>query len=97
MRGAEGTFAVIGIWLFIIVIIVLIRDFTAVIMCDVAKKKGYVNNTHIFAICFFLGIFGCIYTLALPDLTARKNQEIIIELLGGSGKGSYDDELPDLE
>ena len=42
-------------------------------MCEVASLKGYEPaKKHIFAICFWLGIFGYFYVLALPDLKLRK-------------------------
>jgi|GEM_PF-6975640 len=43
------------------------------LMCDLAEDKGYdPKKRHIFVICFFLGVFGWIYTIALPDLYKRE-------------------------
>ena len=41
---------------------------------DIAFKKGYDFSIHSFAWCFWLGIMGCLYVIALPDL---KNQQIL--------------------
>lgn len=70
-----------------------------VFMKNVAFSKGYDDSAHAFAMCFWLGIFGGIYVIALPDLVARKNQEEIISLLesnGMIGSGVGSEELPPL-
>ena len=42
-------------------------------MCDVAELKGYDSkHEHIFALCFFFGLFGYIYVIALPDLKLQR-------------------------
>lgn len=46
-------------------------------MCEVAELKGYnAKEKHIFAICFWFGIFGFLYVLALPDLKTRSAIEM---------------------
>ena len=34
---------------------------------DVAFKKGYDEDVHSYAMCFWLGIIGYLYVIALPD------------------------------
>ena len=41
---------------------------------DVAYLKGYGQDIHSFAMCFWLGILGCLYVIALPDRGARDVQ-----------------------
>ena len=46
---------------------------------EIAVDKGYsVDQTHPFAMCFWLGIIGMIYVLALPNKKAIKVQEDIL-------------------
>ena len=60
-------------WIVAIAIAIIILCFMASKMCEVASLKGYdPAKKHIFAICFWLGIFGYFYVLALPDLKLRK-------------------------
>ena len=60
-------------WKVAIAIAIIILCFMASKMCEVASLKGYdPAKKHIFAICFWLGIFGYFYALALPDLKLRK-------------------------
>lgn len=84
----------------IIVIYVFVDLFIASYMEDVAQKKGYDGDSHVWAISFWLGLPGWLYTIALPDLVARENQQKIIEALINTKKevvvDENDDELPDL-
>ena len=41
---------------------------------DIAYMKGYGPEMHCFAMCFWLGILGCLYVIALPDRGARDIQ-----------------------
>ena len=41
---------------------------------DVAHMKGYGPEMHCFAMCFWLGILGCLYVSALPDRGTREVQ-----------------------
>ncbi len=34
---------------------------------EIAKQKGYGKEAHAFAMCFWLGVFGALYVIALPD------------------------------
>ena len=69
----DGLFG-IGIIVVWVIIISLLIDITlAIKMCKVAKLKGYnTSSYHIFGICFWFGLFGYIYVLALPDLALRE-------------------------
>ena len=62
--------------LFFVPLVLLLISIPFVIKYIVAKKfekiafmKGYGTQIHSFAMCFWLGIVGYIYVLALPDLT----------------------------
>ena len=50
-------------------------------MKKVAIRKGYGDDTPVWVMCFFLGLLGGIYTLALPDLILQAQNKKIIELL----------------
>ena len=39
---------------------------------DIAFRKGYTSSIHAFAMCFWLGIIGYLYVIALPDLNNRQ-------------------------
>ena len=53
--------------IFAIVVLVVINIFVAQKFEDVAKLKGYDNEIHSYAMCFWLGIIGYLYVIALPD------------------------------
>lgn len=38
---------------------------------DIAITKGYDSSVHSFAMCFWLGIIGCLYVIALPNLNVH--------------------------
>ena len=40
---------------------------------EIAFQKGYDTTIHSFAMCFWLGIVGYLYVIALPDLTNNNN------------------------
>lgn len=75
-----------GIIIAISIIYFIIDIIVANYMKNVAYVKGYDDNAHAFALCFWLGVAGWLYVVALPDLVARKNQEEIIELLKNGSK-----------
>lgn len=58
-------------------------------MENVATEKGYGTEAHAFAMCFWLGIIGCIYVAALPDKIQQNQNQQIIELLKEM-RGNYD-------
>lgn len=80
-------------------VVLVVNVIFAIFMRNVAFSKGYNDDVHAFAMCLWLGIFGGIYVISLPDLVARKNQEEIIARLRGYGVTGSDvgyDELPPL-
>lgn len=46
-----------------------------------AIQKGYGDDAHAWALCFWLGIIGGLYVIALPDLICQNQNQQIIELL----------------
>ena len=54
---------------------------TAKTMQKIARKKGYGEEFNCFSMCFWLGIVGCLYVIALPDLKQREQLDRIIDLL----------------
>jgi len=77
-----------SIILIIVVTIVIGLDcFLSSKMTDIAELKGYdAKQEHIFIFCFFLGIFGYLYVLALPDV---KLQNLLKSVIEKKGWGSY--------
>lgn len=65
-------------------------------MSEVAAMKGYGEEIHAFAWCIWLGIFGYIYVLSLPDKVTQEQNQRIIELLEKNLGYEEDDELPEL-
>lgn len=60
-------------------------------MCEVAESKGYnAKEKHIFALCFWFGIFGFLYVIALPDLKMRK---LMIEISKQLSKKETDNNI----
>ena len=64
-----------------ILVAVLINAAIAFFMESAAIQKGHGKEAHAFAMCFWLGIFGCLYVIALPDLKQQKKLNKIVELL----------------
>ena len=52
-------------------------------MSEVAAMKGYGDEVHAWAWCIWLGIFGYIYVLSLPD----KVTQDVYKRQGFTGKG----------
>lgn len=52
---------------------------------QVAYAKGFDDKCHAWAMVFWLGIFGCIYVCALPDLNVRAQNESILKQLQETG------------
>lgn len=67
--------------------ILLIQFIFANFMQKVAARKGYGNDAHAWAMCFWLGIVGGVYVIALPDLIQQNQNQQIIELLKDIAKG----------
>lgn len=70
-----------GTIILFVVVGLLIQAIGAVLMSKAAIAKGYGENDHIGLICFFLGIFGYLYVVALPDKIVQSQNQKIIELL----------------
>ncbi|MCI6021999.1 MAG: hypothetical protein MRZ64_09960 [[Bacteroides] pectinophilus] len=70
-----------GTFIFFIIVCVVIAVVKAYLMDDAAIRKGYEGQVHAWAISFWLGIFGDIYILALPDLFERRNQEKLLNAI----------------
>lgn len=94
--GSEFT----GIFILVLIVMGVIMSG---IMTNAATEKGYVNSEmKIFTICFFFGIFGYLYVVALPDKTVQEQNKEIIELLRRQStnqpveKKVEDNELPKL-
>ena len=65
----------------VIIGLLVINGFLAKQMANVAAMKGYGEEIHAWAWCFWLGIIGYIYVLSLPDKVAQSQSQQIIELL----------------
>lgn len=65
----------------IFLLIILVNAIGAYLMKNAATQKGYGEDVHAWAICFFLGIFGYLYIIALPDKIVQSQNQKIIELL----------------
>ena len=64
---AGGAFTAIAA----LVIVFIIQFFVAKQFEKIAIMKGH-PNVHAFAWCFWLGLLGCIYVAALPDISSKK-------------------------
>ncbi len=87
-----------GVVLLILIVFLVIMCIGANFMKKVAEAKGYGDEYNIFAICFFLGIVGYIYVLALPDLILREQMKTIADSLKNQGQSEWPEgeELPEL-
>ncbi len=89
-----------GEMVFLFIVVLVIQAVIAAYMSEVAKQKGYESGA--FLICLFLGIFGCLYVISLPDKVLREQNNQIIKLLSeinvpsNISQSSLSDELPDL-
>ena len=66
-------------YLFIIVILIIVNYFVSKKMESIAEDKGYTNSPA-FVLCFFLGIAGYLYVIAMPDLVAREQMKKLLLL-----------------
>lgn len=72
---------------FVILCLILVVQFIyAHFMKMAAIRKGYGADAHVWALCFWLGIVGGIYVIALPDLIQQSQNQRMIELLQGSAE-----------
>lgn len=67
----------------VILIGICINAYLASLMKKAGIAKGYGEDAHIWAICFWLGIMGYLYVIALPDKIQQSQNQKIIELLEG--------------
>ena len=69
--------AVTGFVYFIILAVIIYVSYIVARKFEkIAIMKGYNENIHSFAMCFWLGIIGYLYVIALPDLhTLKKRNE----------------------
>ena len=65
-------------WL-ILLAMLAINIVLALAMQKAAQLKGYNGSEHAFAYTFFLGIMGCIYVAARPDLVLRKKIQDLLD------------------
>lgn len=71
-----------------VVLFILISIVWAVIawsMFDIARQKGHLKKSVLF-LTFFLGFVGILYTILLPDLVRRKQNEDLIAALRSDAK-----------
>lgn len=83
-----------GYIILVIVIYLIIGLIIGRMMENVAADKGYGTEAHAFAMCFWLGVIGCIYVAALPDKIQQEQNQKIIKLLSNeenSTKSTYSD------
>ena len=59
------------VYIAIFVVFIIINYFMALRMQDVVEKKGY-TDLRVVAMCFWLGIIGYLYVIALPDMKVRR-------------------------
>ena len=66
--------------LILLPIFLLINFIVAAKFNEIAMLKGYSNDDekHCFAMCFFLGIIGYLYVIALPMKPSHVGQEKIV-------------------
>ena len=76
----------IGVYIIALFVVLFINYIIANHMKFVATLKGYGDDAHAWAMCFWLGIIGCIYVAALPDKIAQSQNQQIIELLKGKSE-----------
>ncbi len=62
----------------------IISLFGASLMEKAAREKGY-TDIHAFALCFWLGIFGYMYIIALPDRYLEKQVEELTDVIKENG------------
>lgn len=53
---------------------------------QVAYAKGFDDKCHAWALVFWLGLFGCLYVCALPDLNVRKINADLLDQMKETGE-----------
>ena len=69
------------VFLFFMVVYFVWNLIMAKTMEKIARQKGYGEEFNAFMMCFWLGMIGCLYVIALPDLKQREQLDRIIKLL----------------
>ncbi len=69
-----------GFYWIMLIVILCINLYGAYLMSKAAADKGYGPEAHIMALCFWLGIFGYLYALSLPDKNLQNYCKSIEEL-----------------
>lgn len=74
-----------GTWWIILAVVVAtcLNAVGAFFMRNAAIEKGYGDDIHAWAVCFWLGIFGYLYVIALPDKILQSQNQQIIDLMRG--------------
>ena len=71
-------------WIILAVIVATcVNAVGAFFMRNAAIEKGYGDDIHAWAACFWLGIFGYLYVIALPDKILQSQNQQIIDLMRG--------------
>ncbi len=68
-------------FLVLMIIYIVWNLITAKTMERIARLKGYGEEFNCFMMCFWLGVVGCLYVIALPDLKQREQLDKLINLL----------------
>lgn len=71
--------------IFGILISIIVWAVIAWSMFDIAYQKGHLKKS-VFLLTFFLGFAGILYTILLPDLVRRKQNEDLIAALRRGAK-----------
>lgn len=69
------------LYLVIIGVAIYINYLVAKKFESIAFTKGYTTEVHAFAMCFWLGMIGYIYVLALPNLIMMGQNKDMIDSL----------------
>ncbi len=64
-------FGIVIVGIIILVVFLIINYNMAQNMQEIVEKKGY-TDLRVVTICFWLGIIGYLYVIALPDLEERR-------------------------
>jgi len=69
------------LFLVLVVLYLIWNLIMAKTMEKIARQKGYGEEFNAFMMCFWLGMIGCLYVIALPDLKQREQLDRMIERL----------------
>ena len=95
-KGEKNMEEIITVLSLVIIAIFVANLVLAYKMSEVAAMKGYGDEVHAWAWCIWLGIFGYIYVLSLPDKVTQEQNQRIIELLEKNMEDEEDDQMPEL-